>query len=233
MARKLFELTGKNPEWRFSPFVWRSRLALYHKGLDFEGIAWNFTDKAAIEQSGQGKVPVLVDGDQWISDSWNIACHLDQTYPDQPRLIPQGSIALMHAFNQMVDAHIHALFRPLVVMEIYDALDAQDQAYFRQTREPMLGKTLEAYAGDKDQNRELLWKGLSPFEPTLKNNSFFGGDHPNYADHIMMGAFMWAKCTSDYALLPSDHPFFSWRERMLDQYGAKARTAAGFVIKPL
>ncbi|WP_268593265.1 glutathione S-transferase family protein, partial [Escherichia coli] len=40
----------------------------------------------AIEFSGQKLVPVLVHGDHVISDSWQIACYLEDTFPERPSL---------------------------------------------------------------------------------------------------------------------------------------------------
>ena len=48
MALKLFELVGSETNRPFSPYCWRIRMALAHKGLDVETIAWRFTDKSAI-----------------------------------------------------------------------------------------------------------------------------------------------------------------------------------------
>ena len=44
MARQLYELCGSDPQRVFSPFCWRSRMALAHKGLEFESIPWRFTE---------------------------------------------------------------------------------------------------------------------------------------------------------------------------------------------
>ncbi|MEC9368466.1 MAG: glutathione S-transferase N-terminal domain-containing protein, partial [Pseudomonadota bacterium] len=87
MAIKLFDLAGKDDALRFSPFCWRAKMALRHKGLPVEEIPWRFTEKDKIAQSGQGRVPVLVDGETWIHESWKIACHLDERYPDRPALM--------------------------------------------------------------------------------------------------------------------------------------------------
>ena len=46
---KLFELTGAKPECVFSPFVWRVRLAMLHKGLSYESINWYYTEKDKIK----------------------------------------------------------------------------------------------------------------------------------------------------------------------------------------
>jgi glutathione S-transferase len=57
---KLFD----EPACRFSSYWWRTKLALAHKGLTVETIPWRFTDTDAIAMSGQGRVPVLLDGDK-------------------------------------------------------------------------------------------------------------------------------------------------------------------------
>ena len=66
MALQLYDLAGAEPERRFSPYCWRTKLALMHKGLAFETIPWRFAEKDAIAFSGQGRVPVLVDGDRAV-----------------------------------------------------------------------------------------------------------------------------------------------------------------------
>ena len=100
MGIQLYDLTGAQPERRFSPYCWRTKLALAHKGLAFDTISWRFTDKDAIAFSGQGRVPVLVDGDRVVFDSWTIATYLEDAYPDRPsrfrrasRFFPRSSLA--------------------------------------------------------------------------------------------------------------------------------------------
>jgi hypothetical protein len=84
MSLKLYDLAGAESERRFSPYCWRAKLALAHKGLATETIPWRFTDKDVIAFSEQGRVPVLVDGDRVVSDSWAIAIYLEETYSDRP-----------------------------------------------------------------------------------------------------------------------------------------------------
>jgi hypothetical protein len=38
MARLLYDLAGAEPERRFSPYCWRAKMALMHKGLPFDAI---------------------------------------------------------------------------------------------------------------------------------------------------------------------------------------------------
>ncbi len=37
---KVWELAGADPQRVFSPFCWASRLAVLHKGLEYESVPW-------------------------------------------------------------------------------------------------------------------------------------------------------------------------------------------------
>ena len=90
MAITVYELDGID-DVRFSPFCWRTLLALKHKGFhDFERVPVSFRDRSPIAFSNQERIPVLVDGDTRVSDSWDIACYLEHTYPDRPTLFGGG-----------------------------------------------------------------------------------------------------------------------------------------------
>ncbi len=56
----LYELGGID-DVRYSQFSWRTRMALAHKGLEFDTVAVRVSDKAAIAFSDQDKVPILKD----------------------------------------------------------------------------------------------------------------------------------------------------------------------------
>ena len=86
MAIKLYDLAGAEDDRRFSPYCWRVKMALKHKGLDFETIPWRFTDEEAIAPYKSTTVPVLLDGNESVADSWAIALYLDEVYPSRPRL---------------------------------------------------------------------------------------------------------------------------------------------------
>src|ERR1700684_3445277 len=81
MSIVLYDLAGADPDLRFSPYCWRTRFALAHKGLPVEAVPWRFTDREAIAFSGQGKVPVIQDDGNVVSDSWSIAEYLEDHYP--------------------------------------------------------------------------------------------------------------------------------------------------------
>ncbi len=228
---QLYELVGADPERRFSPYCWRSRMALAHKGLEATCIPFRFTDKALIAGSGQGRVPVLVDDGEWISDSWTIACHLEDRYPDRPSLFG-GAIGRAEArfINVWADATLVGGIFPLVVADIWPLLDPVDQGYFRETREARLGKTLEEASADRDQRVERFAKSLLPLRVTLGAQPFIAGEAPAYADYIAFGAFQWARCISDFKLLAADDPIYDWRGRMLELYDGLAADAVGYEV---
>lgn len=69
----------------FSTNVERVALALAHKGLEVESVEISYEDRSpVVEVSGQGLVPVLVDGDEVIPDSTRILRHLEERWPDPP-----------------------------------------------------------------------------------------------------------------------------------------------------
>jgi len=75
----------------FSTNVERVALALAFKGLEVESVVISYEDRSpVIEVSGQGLVPVLVDGDEVISDSVRILRHLEERWPDPP-LFPRDA----------------------------------------------------------------------------------------------------------------------------------------------
>ncbi len=69
----------------FSTNVERVGLALAHKGLVVESVVISYEDRSpVVEVSGQGLVPVLVDGDEVVVDSTRILRHLEDRWPDPP-----------------------------------------------------------------------------------------------------------------------------------------------------
>jgi glutaredoxin 2 len=78
MALIFFERVGHEGR-RPSPFSWRIRYALAHKGVDFEVRPLRFADVGTIRAlTGQHLTPVLSDGDHVVHETWDIACYLEE-----------------------------------------------------------------------------------------------------------------------------------------------------------
>jgi len=231
VARKLFELCGTETERVFSPYCWRTRMALAHKDIEAETIPWRFTEKDAIAPHQSDKVPVLLDGETSVADSWAIANYLEDTYPDRPSLFGgEGGRAMGRMLNWWGDTVVLGGIFPMIAADIHGLLRPVDQDYFRKTREARLGKTLEAAAANRDQAVEGFRNALNPMRLTLKTQPFIGGASPNYADYIVFGPFQWARATSAFKLLTEDDPVYAWREKLLDAFGGMARKSPGYAV---
>ena len=125
MSLKLFELVGTDDDRPFSPFCWRTRMALAHKGLSAESIPWCFTEKDAIAPHQSEKVPVLLDGETSVADSWAIANYLEDNYPDRPSLFGgEGGRAMGRMMNWWGDVTVVGGMFPLIVADIPGASEA-------------------------------------------------------------------------------------------------------------
>src|SRR3954462_7705894 len=161
MTLKLYELVGTDAARPFSPFCWRTRMALAHKGLSAETIPWCFTEKDAIAPHGSEKVPVLLAGDRSIVDSWTIANYLEDTYPDRPSLFGgEGGRAMGRMLNWWGDTVVVAGMFPFIVADIHGPLRPVDQVYFGERREARFKKSLEEVASNRDTGVDHFRKSL-------------------------------------------------------------------------
>ena len=222
--RVLYDLAGADPNLRFSPYCWRAKLALAHKGLAFETIPWRLTEKEAIAMSGQDKVPVLIDGERVISDSWVIADYLEVNYPDQPSLFggPEGR-ALARFISHWADRTMAPGIVGMVAADVHAQIHEKDQDYFRTSREMRLGKSLEEVVANRDATLPAYREGLDPLRALLREQPFVGGPTPSYADYIPFSLLQWAANVSQFPVLAPDDPLTAWCDRVADLHDGLAR----------
>jgi glutathione S-transferase len=226
MAIEMYDLAGADASLRFSPYCWRTRLALADKGLAVQTIPWRFTETDALAFSGQGRVPVIRDGDRVMADSWSIAEYLEDTYPDRPSLFG-GATGRAHArfINAWADSVVLGAIARLIVRDVLDVVDPKDRGYFRESREARFGMTLEAVQEGRDVRVAEFRALLTPARLVLGRQRWLGGESPTYADYILFGTLQWPRCASRFEVLAEDDPVAEWRERMLDLYDGMGRRA--------
>lgn len=226
-ALKLYDLAGADDCIRFSPYCWRIRFALAHKGLPVETIAWRFTEKRAIAFSGQGKVPVLIDAERCVADSWEIAIYLEDTYRDRPSLFgSEAGRGLVRFISQWTNEAVHPAIARVILPDLVTILHEKDREYFVATREAAFGTTIDVLAGSREEHLAALRRVIQPLRSTLAAQAYLAGPTPNYADHVVFSAFQWARVSSPIALLDAGDPLHPWCERMLEAYGGIARSMA-------
>ena len=219
----LYEL-GAASGARYSSFSWRTRMALKHKGLAFETQAVRISDKAAIAFSGQGKVPIIRDGDTVVSDSWTIAEYLESAYPDAPSLFggPAG-LALSRFVNAVADRQLMATLAPVCAYSVSQILDVDDAAHIRAGFEKGFGKPLEELHAGREAASRAFRRALDPLRATLRTQAFVCGAAPAYADYIMMSPLQWARIVYAEPVLEAGDAVGAWFERMLDLHDGFAR----------
>jgi glutathione S-transferase len=228
---RLFELALEDGR-SASPFVWRIRYALAHKGLSCEAVQLGFT---AIPKAFGGRfktVPVIEHGTTLMAESWDIAEYLDRAFPDRPRLFSgPAEIAMVRLMDAWFTSEIMRKMFRLYVKDVHDAAHPQDRDYFRQSREKnMKGETLESFTAERASHLPALRTSLAPLRTHLAKFAFLGGDIPNYADYIALSAFHWAASVATLPLLAPDDTLRGWLDRGFALYGGIGQNAR---INPL
>ena len=223
MALILYDLGGRDDR-RYSLYSWRARMALAHKGLTPEYRPVHISDKAAIAFSKQDKVPILIDGETVVQDSFRIALHLEAHHVGPSLFGGEIGQALARFFNSWVDRTLVPRLVPLVALDVQGILDTEDARHLRGVMEKAFGRTLEELAANRDKDVVGFRRQLDPARASLRSQPFISGAQPAYPDYILFSLLQWARIVSGFALLESDDALAAWRERMLDLHAGLARS---------
>jgi len=201
---------GRRP----SPFSWRIRYALAHKGVPVEFHLVRFADVETIRAlSGQHMVPILRDGDRVIHDSWNIACYLEDRFPDRPSLFGgEAGRGLARLVNNWAAEALGPAIRRLISADFILCLAPEDRDYFRRSREAAFGRTLEEHCADRPRWLGEFAEVTAPLEATLKEQPYFGGATATYADYLLFSVFQYARLGSPDEFLAQGSALRRWRD---------------------
>lgn len=223
----LYDLVNRHGT-HFSPNSWRVRMALAHKGIEPQVRDVLFGGIAGIRPGGdRPTIPTLEDQGRLITDSWEIVRHLDEAYPQTPRLIASGAEGqVLRFFQHWVQSTIHAGVARLVMLDLYNSLEPADQDYFRSSREKQYKMALEDIQAGRDERLDAFRRSLQPMRLSLALGPFISGSQPGYADYLAFGGFQWARVSSAYPVLAQDDVVHAWFERCLDLYDGLGRREA-------
>ncbi len=221
---RLYELVLENGR-SSSPYVWRIRYALAHKGLPVESVPIGFTDIPAVFGGRFKTVPVIEHGDTRLAESWDIAEYIDQAFPDAaPLFAAPPERAMVRLFDAWFSGEILRKMFRAYILDVHDAARPEDRAYYRNSRETMLkGATLEEFPKDRAASLPALRDSLRPLRSHLSQHPFLGGVAPNYADYIALGAFQWVASVSTLPVLAPNDALRAWRDRGFELYGGLGR----------
>jgi glutathione S-transferase len=221
---RLYELVLDNGQ-SASPFVWRIRYALAHKGISCESIPVGFTEIPRLFGGRFKTVPVIENGDTVLAESWDIAEYLDRAFAGPPQLFAApAELAMVRLTEAWLSAEILRKMFGVYVLDVFNAARPEDRAYFRQSREKFLkGTTLEDFTADRASRLPALRDALMPLRAHLSHFPYLGGCTPNYADYIVLGAFLWVASVSTLPMLTRNDALRDWIERGFDLYGGLGR----------
>jgi glutathione S-transferase len=221
---RLYELVLDNGA-SASPYVWRIRYALAHKGLPCETVPLGFTEISRAFDGRCKTVPAIEHGDILLAESWDIAEYLDRAFPSRPALFSgPAELAMVLLTEAWFAAEIQRKMFLVYVLDIHNAARPEDRAYFRRTREERLkGRTLEEATADRESRLPALRSAFAPLRAHLSRFPYLGGSGPNYADYIVLGALLWVGSVSTLPMLAHDDTLRAWIDRGFDLYGGLAR----------
>jgi len=221
MSVIVYELAGADPSVRFSPHCWKIIWALKHKGLEFDRVPLRFNEIRKLD----GKtVPVIHDGGRVLRDSFEIALHLEETYPDRPSLFAgEGGHMLSRFVERWTQLAVHSYLGGAMMMDLFHIIHEDDRDYFRASREARFGRRLEEVPQGREDRLGAFRATLQPVRAMVEAQPFIGGASPLFADYIVAGALQWARVASPMRVLEEDDPLAAWFERILDLHGGIGR----------
>ncbi|WP_374419275.1 beta-etherase [Novosphingobium arvoryzae] len=214
-----------------SPFVWATKYAIAHKGLEMEVVPGGFT--GIMERTGgkSERLPAIVDDGEWVLDSWLIAEHLDAKYPDRPTLIGDPSVKVL---TQFIETWLwQTAISPWMTCYIKNYRDwsvPEDHAYVTESRERMFGRKIEDIVVGREDRLPQVPPKLELLRGILKEHKWLGGESPNYADYRALAVFLFCASVADTPPLTADDPLRDWIDRGFDLYGGLGRHPG---LKPL
>jgi glutathione S-transferase len=217
---RLYEVVLENGR-SASPYVWRIRYALAHKGVPFECVPIGFTQIPEVFGGRFKTVPVIEHGATMLAESWDIVDYLERTFPSLPPLFSgPGEYAMVRLMDTWFSAEIMFKMFRLYVLDVHNAARAEDRPYFRQSREAHLnGTSLEEFTAGRVAILPAVREALVALRSQLARYPFLGGRAPNYADYIALGAFHWVASVSTLPLLESDDVLRKWLDAGFNLYG--------------
>lgn len=216
MTILLYDLVGSDAARPFSPHCWKVAMALAHKGLDYRAVPTRFLEVSEIEGGASSTIPVIRDGNKVVSDSFAIALHLEEAYPDRPTLFGgKGGQAHARFIERWSQLTIHPYLGVTALGALHGMQDEANAGYFRNSREARYGKPLEEVTAGRDAGLSAFRASLEPLRSMLTYQPWIGGGGPLFADYIVFGAFQWVRIATTFQSIDADDPIAEWFGRCL------------------
>jgi len=212
----LYDLSGKN-DLRFSPYCWRVKYL-----LNFRKIAYNtspicFTERLGNAFFGDAKLPTIIDDGIKVSDSFNIAEHIEYKYTDiNNRMFNTETKSSLCFINQWSDQFLNTAILERVAYDIISVLDDRDIEYFTESRSIRFGmhpKDFQDYNTKKPENN--FNECCNFLNKILQKQSYLLGENITYAEMIVLGSLTWGEKVSNNTVIEEEFEKLStWKSEL-------------------
>lgn len=209
-----------------SPFVWRTKLALKHKGFEIDDVETSYMGIRRILDGTCTRLPVIEDDGKIVPDSWEIARYLDEAYPERPMLYrSEGERNFAKFLDGWMFRHVVHPWFTCFTLDQVKLVHEEDKQYVLDAHQNRIfkGRPLEEVVADKEQRLVETRLMLEPIRALLKDTPWFAGAEPNQIDYIMLSHFLWCSSLASHPPLASDDPILEWLGRGLDLFGGIGR----------
>ncbi|EJD41907.1 hypothetical protein AURDEDRAFT_89969 [Auricularia subglabra TFB-10046 SS5] len=208
----LYDILAKPGVGCWSLNTWKARFALNFHGVPHK-VQWvSYPDieptmRAISAEPGyrpaRGDLytcPVIKTASAVVTDSWNIALHLDEHYakPGGPKLIPDNTRTLQAAFLSWHDQVIVDPVGDIVCMSVPAKLDERGAEYFVRTRGEWWRKPLDQWVPQEERTAhwrkvQIAYGKLAELMDKQDGDWVMGTVGPTFADFVIAGTLLWIK----------------------------------------
>jgi glutathione S-transferase len=130
-----------------------------------------------------------------------IAEYLDRQYPDTPKLFPEGSHALQHAFLDWFLSLAHfSIIGRYGIPPSNAILTPRGEKYFRAKREKQFGMKMEEMM-PRGEEHVVTWGKLRGIfekidewlQKASADGPYLGGPQPGFSDFVVAAVLLWFK----------------------------------------
>ncbi|KAF9568709.1 hypothetical protein CPC08DRAFT_702313 [Agrocybe pediades] len=209
-----YDITSDLPGIAWSLNTWKTRLTLNYKGLPYktEWVEFHEIERRSkelgIKPTGKRpdgsdyySLPAIHDPatGTYLADSLAIAKYLDATYPETPRIFPDGTDGLQEAFGHAWSScltSMYALIGPVILPHLSEA----SQNYVRNAQEKLFGAKFEDIV-PKGERAVQAWQTFKDslervdgwFAETDNRGPFIMGDKVSWGDILVGSSLIWIK----------------------------------------
>tara|TARA_Y100000768_G_C23907395_1_gene648217 strand:- start:259 stop:924 length:666 start_codon:yes stop_codon:yes gene_type:complete len=217
----LYDLSGKN-DLRFSPYCWRIKYLLNFRKIIYQTKPTCFTDRLNNTFFGDAKLPTITDDGIKISNSFNIAEHIEYKYVDiDQRIINTENKASLYFINDWSDYFLNTSILERVAYDIVSVLDNRDIEYFNESRSKRFGmspKDFQDYNLKKSENN--FNKCCNFLDKILQKQSYLLGENITYAEMIVLGSLTWGEKVSNNTKIEKKfNRLTAWKDKLAISLG--------------